>query len=234
MTGRSWVPGCPVSLDDLRKVTVAYKTPTGSKKQGALILHKAIATDAVNIFGDLYAMGYPIASMKPIDDYYNGTRSGTFADQGSDGRSINANNTSAFNCRAASTSSNKTDPNNSGFSWSLHASGRAIDLNPLYNPYTSNNKASVSREISNKFDSVAERQATREKQVIKPNSPIVTAFESRGWAWLVKFDSSGNLSTTQDQDYQHFDKKTGSSAPPGAGNGSGGSGRPGGTASSSP
>ena len=46
---------------------------------------------------------------------------------GDDFRSIEADNTSAFNCRPATGSSN----------WSEHAYGRAIDLDPLENPYVS-------------------------------------------------------------------------------------------------
>ena len=44
---------------------------------------------------------------------------------GSDFRSIEADNTSSFNCRSATGSS----------SWSEHAYGRAIDLDPIENPY---------------------------------------------------------------------------------------------------
>ena len=49
---------------------------------------------------------------------------------GDDYRSIEADNTSSFNCRAATGSSN----------WSNHAYGYAIDLNPLENPYIENGR----------------------------------------------------------------------------------------------
>ena len=46
---------------------------------------------------------------------------------GDDYRSIEADNTSAFNCRPVAGTSR----------WSEHAYGRAIDLDPLENPYVS-------------------------------------------------------------------------------------------------
>ena len=42
-----------------------------------------------------------------------------------DGRSMAANNTSAYNCRRTT----------GGTGWSEHAYGRALDLNPVQNPY---------------------------------------------------------------------------------------------------
>jgi hypothetical protein len=44
---------------------------------------------------------------------------------GDDFRSIEADNTSAFNCRPATGSTH----------WSQHAYGRAIDVNPIENPW---------------------------------------------------------------------------------------------------
>ena len=52
--------------------------------------------------------------MRLIDDY-----------GGDDDRSMAANNTSGFNCRRVAGQS----------SWSAHAYGEAIDLNPVQNPY---------------------------------------------------------------------------------------------------
>ena len=54
--------------------------------------------------------------MVPVDAY-----------GGSDFRSIEADNTSAFNCRYVDGTTR----------WSNHAYGRAIDVNPIENPYVS-------------------------------------------------------------------------------------------------
>ena len=65
---------------------------------------------------ELYAIGYPIRKMKLVSDY-----------KGSDWQSIEADNSSAFNCRNAT-----------GFKkWSKHSYGKAIDLNSIENPYIS-------------------------------------------------------------------------------------------------
>ena len=52
--------------------------------------------------------------MRLVDDY-----------GGDDDRSMAADNTSGFNCRRVAGSS----------SWSAHAYGAAIDINPVENPY---------------------------------------------------------------------------------------------------
>ena len=62
----------------------------------------------------LYADGFPIRRMVPVDAY-----------GGSDFRSIEADNTSAFNCRFVDGTTR----------YSQHAYGRAIDVNPIENPY---------------------------------------------------------------------------------------------------
>ena len=70
----------------------------------------------MQVFRDLYAARFPIRRMVPVDAY-----------GGSDFRSIEADNTSAFNCRYVDGTTR----------WSNHAYGRAIDVNPIENPYVS-------------------------------------------------------------------------------------------------
>ncbi len=82
-----------------------------------MIVHKDVAQEVVRIFRKLYEIGYPIRQMRLVSDF-----------MGNDWRSIEADNTSAFNCRKTSTKSGK---------WSKHAYGKAIDLNPLENPFVS-------------------------------------------------------------------------------------------------
>lgn len=112
--GKSYKKGCTVPLDELRYVTVAHYTADGSVKKGELICNKAIAADLLDIFRNLYAAGYPIESIRLIDDF-----------DADDVKSMQANNTSCFNYREIA-GSNKL---------SNHAVGMAIDINPLYNPY---------------------------------------------------------------------------------------------------
>ncbi len=99
----------------LRMIEMTYwgmddKPHTG----GRLVVNAKAADDLVSVFKKLYDVRYPIERMEPVDKY-----------GGSDFDSIEANNTSAFNCRNATGSS----------SFSQHAYGLAVDINPCQNPY---------------------------------------------------------------------------------------------------
>jgi hypothetical protein len=87
----------------------------GRTHRGALIVHEQLVVDVIAIFGELARQGYPIAKMQTAEHYPNAA----------DEQPMEDNNTSAFNCR----------PLPGSTSWSEHAYGRAIDLNPLLNPY---------------------------------------------------------------------------------------------------
>ena len=116
MTGVSWHPGCPVGLSDLRLITLTYRGFDGRDHAGRLIANRDAAAALVAVFRRLYAARFPIRRMEPVDRY-----------GGDDYRSIEADNTSSFNCRDATGSTR----------WSNHAYGRAIDVNPIENPYVS-------------------------------------------------------------------------------------------------
>ncbi|MDD5406262.1 MAG: M15 family metallopeptidase [Sulfurovaceae bacterium] len=178
MYGTSYHNGCPVEFDDLKLVKVKYLGFDGYTKNGELIVHKSIANEVASIFDELYKIGYPIKQIVRIDKY-----------NGSDFDSIEADNTSAFNCRKA------TGEN----SWSKHSFGKAIDINPIENPYIFSNgrtshKASykyVNRDIQNP-------KTPQEKAVFLPNSKAVMIFKRYGWRW------GGDWRV---KDYQHFDKQ---------------------------
>ena len=114
MTGRSWRPGCPVGLDDLRLVRATHFGFDGRIRTGRIVVHRDIADDVLSVLRRLHAARFPIRRMVPVDAY-----------GASDFRSIEADNTSAFNCRFVDGTTR----------WSEHAYGRAIDLNPIENPY---------------------------------------------------------------------------------------------------
>ena len=114
--GNSWRKGCPVSLEDLRYLRVSHIDFSGEEMMGEIIVHKEVSVEIAEIFEALYDMGYPIKQMRLVSDY-----------QGNDWQSIEADNTSAFNCRSA-TGSKK---------WSKHSYGKATDINPIENPYIS-------------------------------------------------------------------------------------------------
>ena len=171
MTGVSWHAGCPVALDDLRLLTVPYVGFDGAEHEGLLVVHRTVATAVLNIFVQLHTARFPIEHMKLIDDY-----------GGSDDASTKANNTSAFNCRAVT----------GGTGWSRHAYGKAIDINPVQNPYVYSDGHVV--------DPNAARYTNRsltDPGMIHAADRAVKAFAAIGWRWGGYF--SGNI------DYQHFD-----------------------------
>ena len=169
MTPSVWRKGCPVSLDQLRAVRATYKGYDGADHTGTLVVNQDVAPTVATALRRLYAAGVPIRKMRPIEAY-----------GGDDWKSIDDDNTSAFNCRNATGSSN----------WSNHAYGRAIDINPIENPYVTSG-GSVAHKASVKF-------VTRKAGpgVATPGSPLVTVFTDLGWGW------GGTWSGTKD--FQHF------------------------------
>lgn len=168
----SWRPGCPVPLSDLRLITMTYWGFDDKPHTGELVVYKGVTDDIVSIFRQLYDWRWPINKMELVDVY-----------KGDDFDSIDANNTSAFNCRPATGSS----------SWSKHAYGRAIDINPRENPYVSSN-GSVAHSNARKFA----KRPVRAPGVINPGDRVVKAFQAKGWEW------GGYWSGIKD--YQHFSK----------------------------
>ncbi len=173
MTGVTWRRSCPVPLTDLRDLTLTYWGFDGAAHDGHLVVHRD-ATDAlVRVFGALFAARFPIEHMVPIEAY-----------GGDDDTSTKANNTSAFNCRPAFGAT-------SGFS--QHAYGRAVDINPVQNPYVRADRSTL--------DPFAQRFADRiavvgEPGVVGARGVVVRAFAAQGWGWGGRF--------TTVKDYQHF------------------------------
>ena len=169
MTGVSWHTGCPVPLRDLRAVTASYRGFDGTVRRGMLIVNRDVAAGVVVVLGKLFAARFPIRRMEPVDAF-----------GGDDFRSIEADNTSAFNCRPVAGTSR----------WSEHAYGHAIDLNPLENPYVSGGTTS---------HAASRRYLDRSRQLkgmVHAGDPVVQAFASVGWGW------GGAWAGTKD--YQHF------------------------------
>ena len=170
MTGLSWKPGCPVSLDDLRLVRARYVGFDGRIHAGRIVVHRDVAADVVAVLRRLYAARFPIRRMTPVDAY-----------GASDFRSIEADNTSAFNCRYVDGTTR----------WSEHAYGRAIDLNPIENPYVT-----ASGTTSHAGSRPYLRRAPSRRGMAVEGGVLVEAFAAVGWSWGGRW--------TGDRDYQHF------------------------------
>jgi hypothetical protein len=165
----SWREGCPVPLSDLRLVLVSFVGYDGDPHIGELVVHADVANDVVAVFRTLFAARFSIERMELVDVY-----------GGSDDASMAANNTSAFNCRFATGSDR----------WSQHAYGRAIDVNPLVNPYVSGSYVAPpggAPYVDRTVDAPG---------MVRAGDVVVRAFASIGWGW------GGDYSSVKD--YQHF------------------------------
>ena len=114
MWGVSMHRGCPVGFNRLRLLKLRIWGFDGRVHRGRLVVNADAARPMLAAMHRLFALGYPIRRMRLVDAY-----------GAVDDRSMEADNTSAFNCRPVAGTSR----------WSEHAYGRAIDLNPLENPY---------------------------------------------------------------------------------------------------
>jgi D-alanyl-D-alanine carboxypeptidase len=172
--GESWRPGCPVEPAQLRRVEVNYLGLDGHTRRGELIVHQDLVAEVIEIFGQLRQLRYPIDKMRTVDHY----------PRADDELSMEDNNTSAFNCR---------DIPGTG-RWSLHAYGRAIDLNPLLNPYIDDTGAFQPKNAAPYLD----RNLT-DPGLLHDGDPAVRVFTDHGWRW------GGYWRTPKD--YQHFERR---------------------------
>lgn len=166
----SWRRGCPVGPVELRLLRADYWGFDKRVHRGELIVHRDHARRVLVVLEKLFKAGYPIERLELVDAY-----------RADDDRSMAANNTSGFNCRRVSGSS----------SWSEHAVGRAIDLNPLRNPYVT-----LGGRVSPPAGRPYANRARRAAGMIHANDLVVRAFAAAGWRW--GGDWSGS------RDYQHF------------------------------
>lgn len=111
---RSYKNNCDIPLENLAYIKLLHYDYNGKVRVGELISSSSISGDLLDIFRKLYENRYPIEKMVLIEAY-----------GADDDASVNDNNTSCFNFRYATDST----------TLSRHATGNAIDINPLQNPY---------------------------------------------------------------------------------------------------
>jgi hypothetical protein len=170
MTGLSWRPGCPVPIEDLRLLTLTHWGFDRRVHTGEMVIHEDEARPVVRVFRTLFRARFPIKRMELIDEY-----------GGDDDRSMAANNTSAFNCRAVT----------GGSGWSQHAYGWAIDINPIQNPYITNNGTVLPPQGAAYVD-----RSRKVRGMVHDGDVVVRAFAAIGWEWGGHYQSV--------KDYQHF------------------------------
>lgn len=165
----TWQRGCPVGADDLAWVRVTFHGFDGRRHTGELLVHRRVADDLVRVMRRLYELRYPIEEMRIT------RRDELDAPPTGDG-----NNTGVFNCR----------PTTGGTSYSQHAYGLAIDLNPFHNPYEKGDV--VLPELAGAYLD----RSRRAPGIIHADDPVVRAFADIGWGWGGAWRSL--------KDYQHF------------------------------
>jgi poly-gamma-glutamate synthesis protein (capsule biosynthesis protein) len=157
VVGCSWRddPRCP-ALAELAHVEFAHVDFAGRVARGELIVARAIASRAVELFRRLYALGFPIRQARLIDDY-----------GGSDDASMAADNSSAFNFRTVAGSE----------LLSQHARGLAIDINPVENPWRKKDGF-----VPAEGAAYVDRARVRPGMIVRPG-PVVAALDELGWEW---------------------------------------------------
>lgn len=152
----TWEPACPVRATDLRWVRLTFWGFDHARHTGELLVHADAARAMVTAFERLYRERFPIEQMVIT------TRAEQDAPPTGDG-----NNTSAFVCRAVT----------GGSTYSQHAYGRAVDVNPFQNPYTKG-EVLLPELAGSYLDRGWERPG-----MILPGGPALRAFASIGWTW---------------------------------------------------
>jgi hypothetical protein len=172
----AWRPGCPVSLSDLRVLTVSYRGFDGRTRAGRVVTNRRAAAPLAAVFQRLYRLRFPIRHMR-LADIYGPKRS----------RPVDGDVSGSFWCRQA-VPSPCVGGQGTG-SWSMHAYGLAVDLNPVENPYVG---CGQSRDPA----SAPYRNRSRHRRgMVTPK--VVAAFRSIGWGW-------GGSWAGSTKDYMHF------------------------------
>ena len=176
MQGRSYKRDCTVARSSLRYILCLHRDDGGRSIVGEMVVNKNIAADVVEIFRRLYEAGYPIERMRLID-YWD-------AD---DERAMTANNSSSFNFRFISHTKKV----------SKHGMGMAIDINPLYNPYTKTLRGGKTIVEPAAGKPYLDRNR-KFKYKITRGDLCYRLFRKYGFRW------GGDWKTMKD--YQHFEK----------------------------
>lgn len=155
---------------NLTILNVQYYSFDNKVHSGQLVIAKDLAQDIREIFALIKEKRFRIKKVIPVNNY-----------KWDDEASMLDNNTSAFNYRVVSGTR----------TFSAHATGRAIDINPYLNPMIRKNSISPK----------GARYIPAAPGTISRNSWVLKEFRKRGWRW------GGDWTTMKD--YQHFEKTIG-------------------------
>ncbi|QRP51111.1 M15 family metallopeptidase [Amycolatopsis sp. FDAARGOS 1241] len=152
----TWQAACPVKATELRYVTLSFWGFDGRAHTGELLVNRTGARAVVTAFGKLFAARFPLEEVRVT------SRGELDAPPTGDG-----NDTSAFVCR----------PVRGQTTWSAHAYGLAVDVNPFCNPYSKGSL--VLPELASAY---LDRSRLRPGMVVA-GGPVVRDFAAVGWSW---------------------------------------------------
>ena len=170
-----WHSGCPVGLSELRILRVLHVGFDGRTHTGELVVNGDVARPLVSVFRQLFAVRFPIRHMSFAEAY------------GPAALPKDGDISGSFQCREA-VPSPCTGGSGTG-TWSNHAYGHAIDLNPTENPYVG---CGMSHDPAGR--KYLDRSRLRRGMV---TPAVVRAFRSIGWGW-------GGSWSGSTKDYMHF------------------------------
>ncbi|WP_328532260.1 M15 family metallopeptidase [Nocardioides sp. NBC_00368] len=152
----TWVPGCPVSRQELAWVRMTFWGFDGARHTGEMLINARVAEDVVGVFRRLYEARFPIEQMDIA------TKAALDARPTGDG-----NGTGGFVCR----------PSVGQTSFSQHAYGLAIDINTFQNPYVKGDR--VIPELARWYLN----RSRKAPGMIHADDVVVQAFADIGWGW---------------------------------------------------
>lgn len=155
-------------IDSLKLIDVEYFDADGVLRSGQLVVNIAVAEDVLEAFKIIKKTKFPVAKAIPIVEF-----------DWDDNASMNANNSSAFNYRFIAGTERL----------SHHATGRAIDINPVQNPVIYSD---------GKISPKGAKYNPNVPGTFTADSEVVIFLKSRGWRW------GGDWTSLKD--YHHFDK----------------------------
>ena len=186
INGKSYRDNPEVALEQLRYLKVLHRNYNGKIQVGEMICNVEVANDVLEIFRGLFEQQYQIYSMFLVDNFWTGDGLTT------DEASVRENNTSCFNYRRASDAANL----------SIHAYGKAVDVNPRDNPYVVLGANGWYTDPHIDYAPGEEGYISPDTRVALPHAmngsdPCVLAFKARGFSWGGDWGGAS-------RDFQHF------------------------------
>lgn len=175
MCKKSFKEDCTIPQEELRYIKVLHYNLEKQICLGEMVCNKALADDLIDIFKVLYDAKYPIEKMLLVDDY-----------NADDDLSGEDNNSSAFNFRFIAGTTRLSN----------HSTGRAVDINPRYNPYVKWSNGNLNISPMNGADYVD--RTTNFPYKIDTEDLCFKEFVKRGFTW------GGDWTSLKD--YMHFEK----------------------------